>query len=85
MGSVSTINVNSLMLQEPDDMPNIADIKRRATKLGKEGEVSVTRIASTPRVEPRPAGWILGEMTATDRDNQPITTAPVAPRRWGGG
>jgi len=42
MGSLSTINLNSILLHQPTGMPADEVLKTRATRLGREGEIRQT-------------------------------------------
>lgn len=53
MGSVSTINMNSLMNRHPDGMPDITGVKGRAKLEGKEGVID--KVTEEPTESP--TGW----------------------------
>jgi len=61
MNSVATINMDSLMSSEPDTMPNVQDMKRRATEMGREGQVDVAPVPEANFAGTNPAnqraGW----------------------------
>jgi len=71
MGSLATVNKDSLMSHHPPHMPNIDDVFNRSTKLGEEGYME-------EREQPE-GGW------GVDHDREPMTEDidGTTPRRWG--
>lgn len=65
MGSLATINMNSILQPHPPDMPDHDDVMSRSERLGREGELT-----PTPRGRRRttPTPWRAG--TDTDGDTQ---------------
>ncbi len=47
MGSLVTINLNSILNHHPEGMPVDTELRARATKLGKEGEITESRPRDT--------------------------------------
>jgi hypothetical protein len=41
-GALTTINLDSLMSHQPDDMPHIEELKRHSTVMGEEGKLDAT-------------------------------------------
>lgn len=54
MGSLATINMNSLMHRDPDDMPEIGDVMDRSTEMGEEG---VIQVPSSPQQSEGGTRW----------------------------
>ncbi len=73
MGSLATVNKDSILVRHPDSMPRINDLFDRSTKLGEEGHTE-------EREQPR-GGWGGGEATEEVNEEGNITTAPA--RGWG--
>lgn len=66
MGSLATINLGSLLVHEPLDMPDNEELMEHSTELGREGELEVEEVEPTEPTE-RP-GW---GRTAWGRGGQP--------------
>ncbi len=76
MASLATINKDSLVQHDIEDMIHIDNLMERATELGEEGHVEARE---------RPTGgWRTGDGEDPDRTTEPPTDAPApAGRRWG--
>lgn len=89
MNSLVTINLDSLMMRDPADMPHIDRLKDRSTELGIEGEIEVREGGTTGRwVAPNTgetprAGWGARGGATEGGGRQPDRTEQEYIRRWG--